>query len=705
MATTSRQTTTLVFVALLTGALPGCSLLEGRGPEPQPEEEIEPGDSEGFSGVTPTLAPPLRLSTLITADRPPPPISGGTLAVRTDGSLVVAADPDRDVVYLIDPALRNVRKVQLAKGSEPGRVVLDATGGAHVALRNTGAVVRIDIDAGSVSSETRVCGLPRGLAYDSVADAVLVACADGALVTLAAATHGELARSFVALDLRDVVVNDQGQRFVSRYRSAELLQVAADGSIVKQTGPLRTRSARFDPIDDGSDMGDTSDEGGPASRGGMPREVTLSAALAWKTVRGHDGEPVMLHQQSQDDEVVISAAGGYGGGCATITQAGVTYFGKGGRATPSLGLAGAALVVDVAVSSSGKWTAVAKPGAYLRGELPSVEVLPSGLGQAVVEADAGRKDAGPVAIQDAGVADAPSAPTAPRSDDPRPSFDAGMDIPGESSPFDLGQCNSGWGDGVDMQATAVAFDGQDMLYVLSREPAQLRIYAARSAPSEWPDFFETDNIDLAGKSVRDTGHELFHADVGTGLACASCHGEALDDGHVWNFRDFGPRRTQNMRGGLLHTLPLHWEGDLPTFQNLVDEVMTRRMGGFSVEPRYANALAQWIDKLPALELGARDPAAAQRGKLLFESAEVACATCHSGEALTNNKTVDVGTGGSFQVPSLRGIALQGPFMHDGCAATLHDRFDAPCGGGDAHGKTSQLDASQVDDLVAYIETL
>ena len=35
-----------------------------------------------------------------------------------------------------------------------------------------------------------------------------------------------------------------------------------------------------------------------------------------------------------------------------------------------------------------------------------------------------------------------------------------------------------------------------------------------------------------------------------------------------------------MRGGFLSTLPLHWEGDLPTFKQLVDEVMTRRMGGF-----------------------------------------------------------------------------------------------------------------------------
>jgi hypothetical protein len=44
-------------------------------------------------------------------------------------------------------------------------------------------------------------------------------------------------------------------------------------------------------------------------------------------------------------------------------------------------------------------------------------------------------------------------------------------------------------------------------------------------------------------------------------------------------------------------------------------------------------------------------------------------------------------------------------MHDGCASSLRQRFDAVCGGGDAHGHTSQLSASELDDLGAYLETL
>jgi hypothetical protein len=45
-------------------------------------------------------------------------------------------------------------------------------------------------------------------------------------------------------------------------------------------------------------------------------------------------------------------------------------------------------------------------------------------------------------------------------------------------------------------------------------------------------------------------------------------------------------------------------------------------------------------------------------------------------------------------------------MHDGCAATLSERFGLPsCGGGDKHGATSGLAASAIEDLVAYLQSL
>jgi cytochrome c peroxidase len=65
----------------------------------------------------------------------------------------------------------------------------------------------------------------------------------------------------------------------------------------------------------------------------------------------------------------------------------------------------------------------------------------------------------------------------------------------------------------------------------------------------------------------------------------------------------------------------------------------------------------------------------------------------------------VGTGKPFQVPSLKGVGARAPFMHDGCAKTLAERFQAPCGGGDQHGVTSHLSPAAIADLVAYLESL
>jgi mono/diheme cytochrome c family protein len=198
--------------------------------------------------------------------------------------------------------------------------------------------------------------------------------------------------------------------------------------------------------------------------------------------------------------------------------------------------------------------------------------------------------------------------------------------------------------------------------------------------------------------------QLFHMDSSGGIACASCHPEGQDDGRVWTFNPIGARRTQNFAGGFLNTAPFHWEGDMGDFRTLVHDVFARRMGGGLPDDVQLEAFAKWIDAVPAVPAGAAaDVDAALRGQALFEDAAVACASCHVG-GTTNNLSYDVGTGGKFQVPTLRGIASRGPYLHDGCALTLNDRF-GPCGGGDRHGRTSQLTAEQIADLVAYLETL
>lgn len=220
---------------------------------------------------------------------------------------------------------------------------------------------------------------------------------------------------------------------------------------------------------------------------------------------------------------------------------------------------------------------------------------------------------------------------------------------------------------------------------------------------------EADIIELGGESVYDTGHAIFHesANPALSMACASCHPEGHEDGRVWQFSDVGARRTQSVAGGILGTAPFHWNGDLDGFDSLMSDVFTGRMAGPPLEPARKLAAARWIDSIPSVAISTvTDVAAVARGQAIFEDAQVACSACHSGARLTNNQSVDVGTFGMMQVPSLRGLAARAPFMHDGCAKTLEERFtNTACGGGDQHGHTSQLSVDQIADLVKYLETL
>ncbi|HEX2872701.1 MAG TPA: cytochrome-c peroxidase [Polyangiaceae bacterium] len=242
------------------------------------------------------------------------------------------------------------------------------------------------------------------------------------------------------------------------------------------------------------------------------------------------------------------------------------------------------------------------------------------------------------------------------------------------------------------EPVAVAFDAGGQWVAQSREPAQLEFESGLV-------------ISLAADSRFDTGFAMFHMNTGGGIACTSCHPEAGEDGHTWNF-SVGPRRSQTLEGGASTRAPFHWTGDLTTFDDLVDEVMLKRMSlPASVDLQQRAALRDWLDSVPkSATADDLDADAVERGRVLFGNAELACATCHSGTDFTDNKPHDVGTGAAFITPSLVDVNVRAPLFHDGCALTLEARF-GPCGGGDAHGKTSGLTRAQEADLVAYMQSL
>jgi mono/diheme cytochrome c family protein len=245
------------------------------------------------------------------------------------------------------------------------------------------------------------------------------------------------------------------------------------------------------------------------------------------------------------------------------------------------------------------------------------------------------------------------------------------------------------------QVVAVTYAPSGVLFAQTREPAG--IWRSDTGMT----------TELSADSPVDSGHFAFHANSGGGITCASCHPEGGEDGRTWTFVCAGPRRTQSMRGGISPTIPFHWDGSEADLPRLVEDVFTGRMAGPLLSHEEISALQAWVDTIAPLPgVAGLDRAAVDRGKALFNDSKIACASCHAGALLTNNATVDVGTGRAFQVSSLLGLAWRAPYMHDGCATSLRERFGAPsCGGGEMHGSTSTLSASNIDDLLAYLESL
>jgi hypothetical protein len=385
----------------------------------------------------------------------------------------------------------------------------------------------------------------------------------------------------------------------------------------------------------------------------VPALPTLPA-VAWRTVAAPDGGALMVHQVLRAGPIQIQP-GGYGSG---------SCVGSGGIITTSVTLMRVdgsgftlenlpvVLPVDLAATASHR---IAVPAAAWTPVNVNPTLLP---------------------FVEFGPTPAPAIPVLhgmPFGPCSRPQLpDAGRVTP-------LGR------------VVAVAYGPADQLVLQTREPATIAMGSQVLA--------------LPGRARKHTGHELFHLATVGGIACASCHPEGHEDGQVWTFANLGPRRTQSISGGIRGSEPFHWSGDMANFTTLAHDVFNSRMSGPVMSEMHVQSLFNWIDKIPNMAPPeAEDPEAVERGRVLFNDGEVGCASCHSGERLTNNATVDVHTGGSFQVPSLRGLVWRAPYLHQGGARTLADRFN-DVGGGEAHGHTAGLTAEQRVDLVKYLETL
>ena len=211
-----------------------------------------------------------------------------------------------------------------------------------------------------------------------------------------------------------------------------------------------------------------------------------------------------------------------------------------------------------------------------------------------------------------------------------------------------------------------------------------------------------------------------------GLACDTCHPNGganrdffvpgvsdrpgnVDPSHgFWHSRgDDGIDNAVNIPAlrGARFSAPYGWDGRLAELASFTRQVIVGEFGGPEPPSLTLDALVAYqleFEIPPARNLGVAGdlevgaPAGAQRGQDIFRRD---CARCHIPSALfLDRRSHDVGTGGVFNTPTLRGIADTAPYFHDGRAATLAavvGHFERTFG--------LSYDGGDTADLLSYLE--
>jgi DNA-binding beta-propeller fold protein YncE len=199
-------------------------------------------------------------------------------------------------------------------------------------------------------------------------------------------------------------------------------------------------------------------------------------------------------------------------------------------------------------------------------------------------------------------------------------------------------------------------------------------------------------------------------------SCATCHPDVRVDGLNWDLLNDGignPKNTKSLVRAPV-TPPSMSHGVRADFD-------AAALAGFRFilfrepEPADVDAVRAYIRSLepepsPHLTANGELSEAARRGRDVFRSPETGCSLCHPEPLFTDLKIRDVGTlrpldqSAEFDTPTLLELWRTAPYLHSGEAVDLKEVF-TKFNPKDQHGKTSQLTAEQLDDLVQYLLSL
>lgn len=252
------------------------------------------------------------------------------------------------------------------------------------------------------------------------------------------------------------------------------------------------------------------------------------------------------------------------------------------------------------------------------------------------------------------------------------------------------------------------------------------------------------------------------------MACQGCHYRHLGwtDGEVVSLKDNGDYNTRNTPTlyNVGYQTAWYWDGRATTLEGQILAAWRAQINGdpeqasaaIAAIPEYAaqfeqvfgttatpdtvvKALAAYLrtknsDRSPwdRHELGEQNAVSAEAiaGHELFMG-KAGCVACHTPPYYGNSTFFNIGlehgkpnpdpgrfavTGeesdrGAFKTPSLRSVALTGPYFHDGSRATLEEavRFMAGGGGADPNKSTLLVDRrlsdGEIAQLVAFLQSL
>ncbi|HEY4119837.1 MAG TPA: hypothetical protein VGM56_18350, partial [Byssovorax sp.] len=231
--------------------------------------------------------------------------------------------------------------------------------------------------------------------------------------------------------------------------------------------------------------------------------------------------------------------------------------------------------------------------------------------------------------------------------------------------------------------------------------------------------FADDDLDATGAAGRRLFYNGTDKLTSGGVACAGCHPEGRDDGHVWHEAKINtaqgvavnflgeaddapeedhvkgaPRRTPILAGRVSAQGPYGWHAESPTLE-------ARLESGFGLH-RWATLPAHEAQNLAAraarlasfLRKGLTPPPRVtrpatpeeERGKAVFTSEATQCTRCHVPATEFTDRTAypmklaklgdfDDEERVDFKVPSLLYVGGHGRLLHDGSAASLEELID------------------------------